>query len=126
MATGRPSSYSKEILEKAEEYLACYKELDEVVPTIEGLALHIGINRDTLYDWYGQENKQEFSDIVNRVRLIKSKLMQNGALAKKFDGRISALLLGHEGYREKQEIIQNMKHTITDDDKEKIDNILDD
>lgn len=105
----RPTIYKPEILEKAKAYIQNYKELGDAIPMVEGLAVELGVSRDTIYDWASQEDKQEFSDIVNTLRASKSRALQNGGITKQFDGRISALLLGHEGYRDKKDITSDDK-----------------
>ena len=83
---GRPLTYSKAIISKAKEYInncedeenqqlsglsvkgtELYKtKLKVNLPTIEGLALYLGVRRETLYDW---ENKyKEFSNIIDKLR----------------------------------------------------------
>lgn len=105
----RPTDYTKDMPKKALEYLNSYEELGDVVPLIEGLSIYLGISRDTIYDWCSQEDKKEFSDIVDIIRATKSRGLQNKALRKEIDTKISALLLGHEGYRDRKDITTNEK-----------------
>lgn len=60
---GRPLEYNDEVVSKTNEYIdSCKVNL----PTIEGLALYLGVRRETLYDW---ENKyKEFSNIIDKLR----------------------------------------------------------
>ena len=61
MGAGRPSLYSPELLEKAREYVDNPPQADrtesgtfkdgEVLHSVVGLALHLGISRETVYDW---------------------------------------------------------------------------
>ena len=64
----RPSGCTKEVLEKAKAYVAGgYEELDHVLPSASGLALHLGVTRMTLYNWREQETNEyaeEFSDLM--------------------------------------------------------------
>jgi hypothetical protein len=106
--TGRPTDYSEEILTKAQEYLSALPE-GEVIHTIEGLALHIGITRETVYEWAKHEDKAAFSYIVAQLRTKKSKELQNKSLNNQVNASIAKLLLGHEGYRETQDITSNGK-----------------
>lgn len=110
MAGGRPTDYSEDIIVKAHDYFVNYnKTYKDPIPSIEGLAICLGISRDTIYEWSSHEDKKEFTDIVNRLRTLKSRELQNGGVTKKFDGKITALLLGHEGYRDKKDITTNDK-----------------
>jgi len=107
---GRPTDYGPQIVELAKAYLEQFEDSEytkEVVPTIEGLALFLGTHRDTVYAW-GKDHS-EFSDIVELVRTTKSHALQNGALSNKLNASVAKLLLGHEGYREAQDVTTNGK-----------------
>ena len=91
---GRPTKYNKELLEKAGNYIHLYEELDEVCPTIEGLALYIGISRETLYRWCGEDDKKDFNDTVRNVTQTQKIVLINKGLAGKFNSKITQLLLG--------------------------------
>lgn len=81
-----------------------------LLPTIEGLALHLGISRDTVYAWEedglqddATDVQIQFSDIVKELRAAQAeKLMQN-SLQGRYNPMISKLLLSKHGYVEKQE-----------------------
>ena len=111
----RPTKYSKEILDKAKEYLLIERPCDdiitkvgkvrEVIPTIEGLALFIDIARSTIYDWVSQdEGKEEFSDIVSQVLEKQGLGLVNGGLDNTFNSKIASVILSKHGYREAKEI----------------------
>lgn len=104
MPAGRPTIYSQEHLDLAEDYLARYKELDDKIPQIAGLALHIGVARETVYDWAKQEDKKEFSDIVRRILSSQEKALINGGLGQDFNASITKLMLVKHGYHDKQEV----------------------
>ena len=97
---GRPTSYSEEILVKAREYLNNPLPEDEVIHSIEGLALYINIRRSTIYDWISQEDKKEFSDIVNAVLEKQGRKLINKGLDGTFNSSISKVILTKHGYRE--------------------------
>jgi hypothetical protein len=83
MAGGRPTKYTPELLEKAQAYLdgEWEKGLDgkDVIPSHVGLCLHLGVRRETLYDWAKQEDKKEFSNILeNILQLQQSILISKG------------------------------------------------
>lgn len=102
----RPTDYSEEKLEQAKYYLEHWEDegIGDSVPSIEGLACFLGTHKDTIYEWEKHEDRQEFSDIVKQLRNLKSKTLQDRGLTNKYNASIAKLLLGHEGYREKQEI----------------------
>jgi hypothetical protein len=98
----RPTDYSKEILDKAKVYLEVLPE-DEVVHSIEGLSLYVGIARSTIYEWVSQKDKKEFSDIVSNILAKQGKTLINQSLNNKFNASISKMMLSKHGYVEKQE-----------------------
>lgn len=113
----RPTDYKEELLEKARDYRANWNAIypNDVVPSLEGLALHIGISRETIYAWEGQEGKEEFSDIVDVIRKGQAKELVNKGLKGDFNSSIAKVMLSKHGYSEKTEIDHTTKG-------EKIDN----
>lgn len=105
---GRPTILTEELLTKAREYrdfwytLKDHLNREPVIPTLEGLALYLDINKDTITEWCKEDG--EFSVIADNIRKTKSSLMQQRGLSGDFNSKIAALLLGHEGYREKQDM----------------------
>ena len=105
---GRPTKYSEEILDKAVEYVALFFEggiipEDEVMPSIEGLALYLEISRPTIYDWAAQDDKEEFSYIVEKLRAKQGLILLTGVLTKKLDSSMGKAILSKHGYSEKTE-----------------------
>lgn len=95
----RPTKYTEELVAKAEKYLTSYTTL---IPTIEGLALHLGISRETVYAWKDDEDKQQFSDIVSRLLATQSAKLIEGGLSGEYNASITKLILsGKHGYIEK-------------------------
>lgn len=89
---GRPTKYTPDIFPKIEEYItSCGREQTEL-PTVEGLALYMGINRDTLYEWDKQH--PEFSDTIKKI-LMKQKvqLMNDGMYGGKEVNAAMAIFL---------------------------------
>jgi len=104
MAGGRPTKYTPELLAKAHSYLDGFGDSgDEVIPSIAGLSLALGISRETCHDWAGQKSKREFSDIVKQISLKQESVLVNKGLAGKFNPLITKLILGKHGYHEKQQ-----------------------
>ena len=114
MGVGRPTNYGPHVLEQTREYIDRFKgesyELllakevkDEVIPTMEGLAEHLGRGRQTLYDWKDQEDKKEFSDMLDELLSRQARLLMNMGLSGKFNPQISKLVLAKHGYSEKTE-----------------------
>ncbi len=75
---GRPTKYIPDVIyPKIEEYLAmCGKENMEL-PTVEGLAIHLGVNPDTIFEW--NKVHPEFSDNLKKIAALqKNQLMNDG------------------------------------------------
>ena len=64
--TGRPTKYLKSVINpKIDEYLALCGREQTKLPTIEGLALYLGVNRDTIFEWTNVY--PEFSDYIKKL-----------------------------------------------------------
>lgn len=108
MKQGRPTEYNESILTKAQEYLKSCKDVydpetrtwDVNLPSIEGLALHLGIARSTVYEWRDHEDKQDFSDILEQVLTAQAKQLINNGLSGKYNATITKVMATKHGYRE--------------------------
>lgn len=133
---GRPTTYTDEMLTKANEYLnSCYdndKNVDESleaqphggalkrekkqelivrIPTRGGLARYLGVSRDTLYEW--AKNHTEFSDIMEWLGSEQEDRLINNGLSGAYNPTIAKLLLSKHGYVEKTEQDQTIKGDVT-------------
>jgi hypothetical protein len=72
---GRPTKYTPQVIIELNDYLQEAIPENMSIPTVEGIALKLGINKDTLYEW--AKKHKEFSDA-----LAKLKMMQKEALVK--------------------------------------------
>ena len=107
---GRPTKYSKEVLERVENYLDDFFQgsiKDEVIPSIEGFSAYSKIPRRTIYDWKGKH--KEFSHILEDLLSIQAKLTMNKGLTGEWNSNIVKLLLGKHGYKEKSDITSDDK-----------------
>lgn len=104
MPAGRPTNYNEAILEKARDYLDNWQNIfpadGDVIPTVEGLALYLGIARSTLYLWAKDEDKQDFSDIFGRILEKQAKILVTKGLDGKFSPVITKVMLTKHNYRE--------------------------
>jgi len=100
---GRPSLYTPEILEKAQNYLEIYESLGHVMPSNVGLSLHLGITRETVQAWGRDSEKKEFSYILDRIQAEQELVLFNKGLVGEFNSNICKLALGKHGYHDKQD-----------------------
>lgn len=97
--TGRPTRYSAEMQAKADDYI---RNHESRVPTAAGLAIHLGVRRQTLYDW--AKNIQEFSDTLAELQERQEALLVDGGLGGEFNASITKLMMANHGYRERTEV----------------------
>lgn len=105
---GRPTKYTKELLDKAKAYANDFTidGEEDLIPSIEGLCLYCGIHKSTAFDWANDDRKREFSDCLNLIMAKQAKMLMNKSLSGEFNYSISRLMLSQHGYRETQQIDQ--------------------
>lgn len=101
---GRPTDYSPEVIEKTKDYLVNYQNHGDVIPSIAGLAVILGVRRETLHAWARDEDKEEFSHILGQLLAEQEKKLLNNGLGGTFSAPITKLVLGKHGYHDKQEV----------------------
>lgn len=105
MPGGRPTKYTPELLEAARAYVDGGWELaGDVVPTLVGLAICLGVDDDTLNRWSKDPEKEEFYGIFTRVKQLQHQKLVNGGLGNEFNPAITKMMLTKHGYSDKQEI----------------------
>lgn len=127
MGAGRPTEYNEEILVKSREYInQCMDEIEDWVktdgdksttyqkvitvklPTIEGLALHLGVARSTVYEWEGKY--KEFSDTLDEINILQKQRLIEMGLSGMYNPLIAKLILSsNHGMKEKSDITTNGK-----------------
>ena len=102
----RPTIYDETFLVRTREYIdSCEDDLANKkvnLPTIEGLAFHLKINKDTIYTW--RKEKDEFSELIADLLAKQAKALVNCGLAGTYNSTIAKVLLTKHGYREGQDI----------------------
>lgn len=98
---GRPTTYSQEIIDRSRQYLNEYEKVDDLIPSVEGLASYIERARSTIYDWANHEDKKEFSDILDEINETQKKVLINKGLSGDFNSNITKLVLGKHGLSER-------------------------
>ena len=106
----RPTKWNKELEEKARAYISDFAMHGDMIPSIEGMAIHLGLHRDTLYDWAKQKDKG-FSDILRLTIQNQERTLLNNGLNNTFNSAITKLVLGKHGYHD------SMKQDITSSDE---------
>lgn len=76
---GRPTKYIPEIIyPKIEEYISeCGREATEL-PTVEGLAIKLDVNPDTLFEW--SKVHPEFSESIKKILARQKKQLMNDGM----------------------------------------------
>lgn len=101
----RKTILTDEVIALAQEYLDNYTDLEQVVPTVAGLALHAEISRSVIYDWEKSESTDvRFLDILSAIKEKQEVRLVNGGLSNQFNPTIAKMMLTKHGYSDKQEI----------------------
>lgn len=89
----RPTIYSPKMIELAEEYIQESVPENMKITTVNGLAIKLGVNKDTLYEW--AKKYPEFSVTFEKILpLQQEQLIHTGIFGgKEINATIVALLL---------------------------------
>lgn len=118
---GRPQEYKEEFIEKVTEYLnlkvdeeyqvtkysgekseGYETKLRVKLPTIEGFAKFIDVNKSSLYEW--EKQFPDFSDALEKIRIEQQERLINMGLSGQYNSTIAKLILSsNHGMREKTE-----------------------
>ena len=128
---GRPTKLTQKIIKETRKYIESHsdeyefkvvqnpvkkkdgkKRQDHVykrvkIPTVEGLAIHLGVSRSTIYEWIDDIDsslRQEFSDTVERLKAIQAERLISNGLEGIYTPTITKLLLHAHGYTERTQI----------------------
>lgn len=118
MGAGRPTRLSKEMIALAREYLEDTRSMSShtLLPTVEGMALHLHVWKDSLYDWSAAGEKddatalqREFFHVFKELQQAQAnKLIQNG-LAGRYNATITSLMMSKHGYVRQTDVTTNGK-----------------
>ncbi len=142
MPGGRPTDYDPKFIKEVDKYLKerqddideyhktrgirsdSYDRLVRVkLPTIEGFALRIGVNKTTLYEW--EKREPEFSNALEKIRTEQLSRLVDGGLSGDYNPAIAKLILSsNHGMRERTDITTNDQSIIDDEAKEKGDSAV--
>lgn len=103
MPAGRPTDYSDEICRKARLYLQDFEQYGDAIPSVAGLAVFLKIARSTIYEWAKEDDKCEFSDILQEILAKQESILLTKGLKNEFNSSITKVILGKHGYSDKVE-----------------------
>ena len=107
MPAGRPTKYTPELIEKCYIYIDQWEEIGakhkDKIPSHIALADYLGITSTCMYDWSNQEDKKEFSCILETINKLQQRILVNGGLSNDFNSNITKLVLGKHGFHERTE-----------------------
>jgi DNA-packaging protein gp3 len=107
---GRPTKYRGwRTLKQVRVYInSCEDEFEDFkngrrlvrckIPTIKGLALHLGVNKDTVQAW--KHDHGEFSVLIERLLCKQCAALIHNGLVGYYNPVIAKALLAKHGYRE--------------------------
>ena len=109
---GRPTKLTAEFIGKADEYMDCWEELNEVIPSIAGLSVYTRVSRESIHSWINKEwplevsddIKKKFSDIVAALGATQELKLMNGGLGGSMNPTIAKLILHKHGHSDKAEV----------------------
>lgn len=111
---GRPTVATPENIAKAEQYVngewqhrsygPSAKGWKAIMPTVEDLALYLGISTDSIND------RQEFSGILKQLKAMQASILMNGSLIGDLNPLMAKMVLSSKhGYVEKSAVEQDNK-----------------
>lgn len=129
MTAGRPSEYKEEYIGLVDEYLDSRQDeeiqvvkqansekgyemydnkLKVNLPTVEGFARFIGVNKTSLYEW--EKKHPEFSNALDKIRTEQQQRLIDSGLSGEYNPTIAKLILSaNHGMREKSDVTTDDK-----------------
>jgi len=113
---GRPLKWEDaEDLEKQIDEFFGIRKKEGLPPTLEGLAYHLNVNRQTILNY---EKKDGFAEVIDRAKLKIADIVMSNALIGEYNPTIAIWVSkNHYGYRDKVEqenVNYNREITIAD------------
>lgn len=106
---GRPTLYNGDMLENVKQYIKHFQNPDnskiktiEVIPTVAGLAIFLGVSKRTLYNW--SDSNPELLHTLEELQDTQESILVSNGLTGSFNANISKLVLANHGYSDKQNI----------------------
>lgn len=97
----RPTKLTEQLLENVKQYITYCREKNRL-PTIEGLARLVDLNKTTIYAWRKETGPlhQEFSNLIEDMLNEQADILVNKGLSGDYNPTIAKVLLTKHGYRE--------------------------
>lgn len=111
---GRPTKYKEELNDELDIYLLTTGREQTSLPTIQGFALHLGVNDDTLNEW--GKKYPSFSATLKKLKNLQAKqLIDDGIYGgKDVNATIVKLMLqNNHGMKERTDTTTNDKELPT-------------
>ena len=96
---GAPTKYNARMQAKAEAILQRLWEEEDGLPSIQRLAIELGIGRKTLYVW--GEKHEAFRHILDKAMVLQECKIIERAIQGHWNSNIAKLVLGKHGYHDK-------------------------
>lgn len=83
---GRPTKYDPSFVAELDKYLTKLNNAENCLPTVEGFALHLGVDADTINNWANKKLKDErgrptkklarptFFNAIKRLKTLQRKV----------------------------------------------------
>lgn len=109
---GRPSKYTTKTNGQIKDYIRGFlpgedgaEPSSKGLPSIAGLALHLKVARQTIYNWGAEEGEgdEEFTFLVETVEAMQEQALIEGGLSGRFAVPIAKMMLSKHGWADKIE-----------------------
>jgi len=97
--SGRPSDYSQEKQDIADDYLVGYSAHGDKVPQVAGLAKLCGVCERTIYNW--GDTHPAFLQTLSQIQTEQHRTLVNNGLDGTFSAPIAKLMMANHGHSEK-------------------------
>lgn len=107
-AGGRPTNYNPTFVDEIQNYIASTGREQTKLPTLEGVALWLGISYDALEDY--RVKYPEFSGALAKISLLQKEQLINDGIygGKEVNSTIVKLLLqNNHGMKERNDVTSN-------------------
>ena len=103
MSGGRPTLVTTELVTAAWQYVnGGWKDANDPVPSIAGLACEINVHRETLRLW-GKDQDNPFFGILCKIAEMQERELVKGGLFGSFNSSITKMMMTKHGYSDRVE-----------------------